>query len=602
MTLPHNASMLLATTAKFFGGEKSGTREVKLFTVPKIETLQEMLRHSSRRFGEKLALEDLTDTPISRVTYASLMKNVLKFGTALKKLGIPERAHIAVIGENRVQWGITYLSAMCFNYVIVPIDKNLSTNEILNIIHESDTVAIVFAESFETTFRERQSALKNLRYYIGMDLSSKKDGFYSMSQMIDESRGCTEMDMPTIDPDAPAVIIFTSGTLGRAKGVVLSQRNIASNLVAMTSMIIIRPDDRFLSVLPMHHTYECSCGFLCPLFTGASAHYARSLKTVVDDLQTVKATMLLGVPLLFDKMFKRIYKGIREKKLTAKIIGPLISVANVVERFGWKSFKKLVFKEIHSKFGGSIRLFIAGGAAPDPLVAKGLREFGFTFLQGYGLTETSPILALNQLDNFRDDAAGIPLPGIQIKINKPGDDGVGEVYAKGPNVMLGYYKNDAATQNAFDDGWFCTGDLGYIDSDGFLHISGRKKNVIISKSGKNVFPEEIEDALNRSPFILESLVFGEDDPKQDEVIAAQIVVDAEAFIELSESRSIPITDELLKKIIGEEVRKTNAELSGYKQIKRFYIRDHEFQKTTTQKIKRFLVQAPTETSQNEGQD
>lgn len=598
----YNTSSLFEATAKIFGSDKNTKQEIKLIPVSKIESLQDMVRQTSRKFADKLAIEDLTDTPIGRVTYASLMKNVLKFGSALKKLGIPERSHIAVIAENRVQWGISYLTAMCFNYVIVPIDKNLSTNEILNVIHESESVAIIFSDSFESTFRERQSALKNLRHYISMDLPTKKEGFYSMSQLIDENRGGSEHDMPRIDPDAVAVIIFTSGTLGRAKGVMLSQRNIASNLMAMTSMVEIRSDDRFLSVLPMHHTYECTCGFLCPLSCGASVHYARSLKTVGDDLQSVKATIMLGVPLLFDKLFKRIYKGIKEKKLTSKIIGPLISITNVAERFGWKSFKKIVFKEVHSKFGGSIRFFFAGGAAPDPLVAKGLREFGFGFLQGYGLTETSPIVALNRVENFKDDAAGLPVPGIQIKISNPDQDAVGEVYVQGPSVMLGYYKNESATQSTFDGAWFRTGDLGFFDADGFLHISGRKKNVIISKSGKNVFPEEIEDALNRSPFILESLVYGEDDPKQDEVIAAQIVVDAEAFIELSESRGIPITDDLLKKIIGEEVRKTNAELTAYKQIKRFYIRDHEFQKTTTQKIKRFLVEAPTEATQNEGQE
>jgi long-chain acyl-CoA synthetase len=347
------------------------------------------------------------------------------------------------------------------------------------------------------------------------------------------------------------------------------------------------PQDRFLSVLPMHHTYECSCGLLCPLYAGSSIHYAQSLKTVVDDLQRVHATMLLSVPLMYDKMFKRIYKSIREKKLTSKLIGPLIKITDVAERFGWKSSKKIIFREIHEKFGGAVRAFVAGGAAPDPAVAKGLREFGFTFIQGYGLTETSPILALNQPENFKDDAAGLPLQDVQIKINEPDADGIGEIYAKGPNVMLGYYKNPEITKDVFDNGWFKTGDLGFLDEEGFLHISGRKKNVIISKSGKNVFPEEIEDALHKSPFIMESLVYGEKDPKHDEIIAAQIVVDAEEFIEMSESKGIQITPTLIHAVISEEIQKTNKELPTYKQIKKFNIRDHEFQKTTTQKIKRY---------------
>jgi long-chain acyl-CoA synthetase len=561
----------------------------KLSQVPHIDSIQDMVIKSATKYGEKLALEDLKDTPLPKVTYASLLKYITKLGVALRELGLPERSHIAVISENRVQWGLTYLTAMCFNYVIVPIDAKLNTNEILNIIHESDAQAIVFSESFDVILRDERRTLKHLRHCISMDLLAKKDGFLSMMEMITSSRGCTVDALPKIDAKAMAVIIFTSGTLGRAKGVMLSQHNLAANLIAMVSMMMIHPEDRFLSVLPIHHTYECTCGFLCPMYSGASAHYARSLKTVVDDLQQVKATMLLGVPLLFDKMFKRIYKGIQEKKVASIIVPPLIKLTDVAARFGWKSAKKGIFSEIHEKFGGHIRAFIAGGAAPDPMVAKGLRALGFTFVQGYGLTETSPILTLNQLDNFKDEAAGLPLPGVELKINTPDENGTGEVWAKGANVMMGFYKNDRATSEAFESGWFKTGDLGFIDEDGFLHICGRKKNVIISRSGKNVFPEEIEDTLKRSPFVQECLVYGEDDPKLDEIIVAQIVVDAEAFIELSESRGVQITPELINEVINGEVKKANAELSTFKQIKKFIIREQDFEKTTTLKIKRYLA-------------
>jgi len=564
-------------------------RAPKLYQVPHIDSIQDMVIKSAGKHGDKLALEDLKDTPVPKVTYNTLLKNILKFGTALRELKVPERSPIAVISENRVQWCLTYLTSMCFNYVIVPIDAKLSSNEILNIIHESDTKVIVFSESFDAMFREKYRSLKHIKHFISMDLLTKKDGFLSMVELMNNSRGCTVDALPKIDAREMAVIIFTSGTLGRAKGVMLTQRNLAANLIAMVSMMMIYPEDRFLSVLPIHHTYECTCGFLCPLYSGASAHYARSLKTVVDDLQQVKATMLLGVPLLFDKMFKRVYQAIKEKRLTSIIVPPLIKITDFAARFGWKSSKKIVFAEVHDRFGGHIRAFIAGGAAPDPLVAKGLRDLGFTFVQGYGLTETSPILTLNQLDNFKDDAAGIPLPGVELKINLPNEDGVGEVWAKGANVMLGFYKNEKATREVFDNNWFMTGDLGYIDEDGFLHIRGRKKNVIISRSGKNVFPEEIEDTLNRSPFIQESLVYGEDDPKLDEIISAQIVVDTEAFIELSEARGVPITPELINDVIADEVKKANAELTSFKQIKKFTIRELEFEKTTTQKIKRYLV-------------
>ena len=563
-------------------------KEYPRYVVPSITSIQDMLLRSAKVYGDKLALEDLADNPISKVSYKQLHDYVIRFGKSLFEIGIKERDHIAVISENRIQWSMTYFTSMCFNMIIIPIDKNLNHNEILNIIHESEAKAIVFSDGFEPLMKEKRDSLLNLKYYINMDSKEHKDGILSMTKMIEKQSASIER-LPFINPDIMAEIIFTSGSLGRAKGVMLTQKNIASNLMAMTSMIQIIPEDRFLSVLPIHHKYECTCGLLCPLYAGASAHYARSLKTVVDDLQKVKATILLGVPLLYDKMFKKIYKGIQEDKLKSVIVPPLISLTNIFESFGWKSSKKLIFKELHHKFGGHIRLFIAGGAAPDPKVAKGLRELGFNFVQGYGLTETSPIVALNRLYSFKDNAAGLPLPGLEIKINNPNEVGIGEIYIKGSSVMLGYYKNQKLTDEAFNDGWFKTGDIGFFDDDGFLHINGRQKNVIISKSGENVFPEEIEDILNRNPFVQESMVYGEQDEKHTEIIAVQIVTDAEAFIEYSEKNKVKITPELVNDIISEAVKETNKALPAFKQIRKFYVRDNEFEKTTTQKIKRYLV-------------
>jgi long-chain acyl-CoA synthetase len=561
-----------------------------LNTVPAITSVQDMIFRSARVYGEKIALQDLKDTPLPLLTYASLQRHILLFGSALRALGLKERSHIAVIGENRVQWSLAYLTCMSFNYVVVPVDRNLPVNEVLNILHESDAVAVIYSDTFEPVFRESRSSMKRIRHYISMDLPKPRDGSHAMIEMIDRAIPHPADRLPAVNPDELAEIIFTSGSLGRAKGVMLTQTNLAANLMAMVSMMAIYPEDRFLCVLPIHHTYACTCGFLCPMYTGASVHFAQSLKTIVDDLQTVHATMLLAVPLLYDKMFKRIYKGIEEKKLTALLIPPLIKAGEVVERLGWRGFRRQVFGEIHEKFGGSIRCFIAGGAAQDPSVAKGLRDFGFKFVQGYGLTETGPILTLNQIDNCKDDSAGQALPGVTLKIDSPDHFGVGEICAKGANVMPGYYKNEAATADVFKDGWFMTGDLGKFDDDGFLHISGRKKNVIISKSGENVYPEEIEDLINRSPYILESLVYGEDDAKHDEIIAVQVVVDAEAFIERSETHGTQITDALMKSVVAEEIALVNKELPNFKQIRKFYIRDREFEKTTTQKVKRFLVQ------------
>ncbi len=564
-------------------------QEIKYYDVPLISSIREMLFRSAHHYPDKIALEDLADTPIKRVSFRQLLENVLKFGYSLQKLGLKERAHLAVISENRVQWGIAYLTGMTFNMVVVPIDKSLPEQDIINIIHESEAEAIVFSNSYNDLMRDKKDLLKKLKIFVNMDLNDEKDDFHSMTRLIEKGKIIEKESLPAINPEEMAEINFTSGSLGRAKGVMLSQKNISENLMSMTSMIRITDKDRFLSVLPIHHTYECTCGFLCPLYCGASVHYARSLKTVGEDLQKVKATILLGVPLLYDKMFRKIYKAITEDKIKSKVVPPLLKITNFAEKVGWKSSKKLVFKELHKQFGGAIRLFIAGAAAPDPKVAKGLREFGFNFVQGYGLTETSPILALNQVDKFKDMAAGLPLKNVQIKINKPGPEGIGEVWTKGPNVMLGYFKNPQLTSEVFEDEWFKTGDLGYIDSDGFLHLVGRMKNMILSRTGENVYPEEIEDIVNRSPFILESLVYGEEDEKHDEVIAAQIVTDTDAFIEYSEQNNADINEELIRKIVGEEIKKANKQLPLHKQVRKFYIRTEEFEKTTTQKIKRYLV-------------
>ena len=552
-----------------------------------VESIQELLLNSAFKYSSKLAMEDLTNTSIRQLNYKELLSNVLKFGSALKSMGIKERSHIAIIGENRVQWAISYLTCMTFNYVAVPIDRNLTENDIFNIIHESESVAIIFSHSYSQIFYESHNSLKQLEHFICMDSGHIESQFANMKTLIDENNETPIDELPLINKNELAEIIYTSGSLGRAKGVMLSQGNLAANIVSMTSMLHIYSEDRFLSVLPMHHTYECTCGMLTPIYSGASVHFARNLKTIVDDLQKVKATMLLAVPLLFDKMYKRITKSISEDKVKSKLVPKLVGLSNLVEKIGMKDLKRKLFSELHEKFGGSIRVFIAGGAAPDPQVAKGLRGFGFNFIQGYGLTETSPILALNKLDKFKDYAAGLPMPNAEIIIDAPDEDGVGEILAKGSSVMLGYYKNEEATKETFKDGWFKTGDLGRFDEDGFLIISGRKKNVIISKSGKNVFPEEIEDILNRSEFILESIVYGKEDKKQDEIIAVKIVPDAEAFIKYSADNNVKIDDKLIKEKIASEIEITNKQLPAFKRILDFEIRENEFEKTTTQKIKRY---------------
>jgi long-chain acyl-CoA synthetase len=341
----------------------------------------------------------------------------------------------------------------------------------------------------------------------------------------------------------------------------------------------------------MHHTYECTCGFLCPLVKGASVHYARSLKTVAEDMTTVRPTVVLGVPLLFEKMYRRITQAIAEKRVASAVMKPLQGIISLLEAVGVGGVRRKLFAEVHERFGGHIRMLIVGGAAPDPHVAQGFRALGFTFLQGYGLTECSPILTLNRLRKYRDDAAGLPLPGIALRIEDPDNEGRGEIVARGDSIMLGYYKNETATAEVLRDGWFSTGDFGFIDEDGFLHINGRKKNVIIARNGKNVFPEEIEERIAKLPFVLECVVYGSTTDDGNELIATMIVPDANAVYEHARGRGEDVTDVYVQKLLDEQIRKLNEQLPVYKQIRRVTVKDTEFEKTTTQKIKRYLIES-----------
>ena len=563
-------------------------KKLPLFDVPQIESIQDMLLRSAKVYANKIAMEDLTNYPISRVTYSELKDYIMKFGSSLQKLGVKPRDHIAVVGENRVQWAIAFLTAMMFDFVVVPVDKNLTNSDILNIIHESDSVALIFSGSLADLIKAKKNVFGKIKFYIGMDLEKKENEFHSMIELI-KHESTAQIQPPKINVDEVAEIIYTSGSLGRAKGVMLSQKNLATNLMDMRKMVTIYPEDRFIGVLPIHHTYQCTCGLLCPLYSGASVHFARSLKTIPEDLLNSKPTILLGAPLLYNKMYNKIVKSIAAKKTTSILFNVMMNVSGVTQNLGLKNSKKFIFGKIHKTLGGSMRLLIAGGAAPDPKVSKFFRDIGFNIIQGYGLTETSPILTLNRVENFKDAAAGLPLPGVEIKINQPDRNGVGEIFTKGLNNMLGYYKNQSATLDTFENGWFKTGDLGYFDDDGFLFICGRKKSVIIANNGENVFPEEIEDILNRNQFVLECMVYGEEDEKHDEKIAALIVPDTAAFIEYSSKNNVQINPELIDQLISQAVKDTNSHLVPFKQIKKYYIQEQELEKTTTQKVKRHLA-------------
>ena len=427
-----------------------------------------------------------------------------------------------------------------------------------------------------------------LSYYVGMDLEEDNGKFLSLEKLIAKGKelvknGDKSFIDASINEEVMAELLFTSGTTSQSKAVMLSQKNIVYNIHQHCQMVYIQPNDIFLSMLPIHHVYECVCGFLMPLYKGAAVAYCEGLRHIQKNMQEAHISIFLSVPLVFETLYKKIWEGI-EKQGKTKLVKTMIKVTNALDKVGIHLKRKL-FKSIHEQFGGNLKLFIAGAAAINPEVSKGFRDLGITLIQGYGLTECSPIVTVNRDNYYKDASAGLPLVGTELKIVDINEDGVGEIVTKGDHVMLGYYENEEATKEVLVDGWFHTGDLGYQDEDGFVYITGRKKNVLITKNGKNIYPEEIEALLNENEYIAESMVYLRPDG-DDLMLCAEIRLNKD-YIE-EKFKDAPKTDEEIKQIVWEEVKRIQEHLVIYKHIKEINIREKEFEKTTTMKIKRYL--------------
>lgn len=565
-------------------------KEKPLYDVREIRDLKDMLEQSEKIYGDKPAFYVKTKAggDYKPISYKQFKKDVEAMGTELMELGLKGK-RIAIIGENRYEWAVSYLAVVNGVGTVVPLDKDLPINELENLINVSEASGIIFSGKHEKDILSICKEMPQVQTLISMEKNIDNKDIHSIYDLINDgaqkiARGNKRFIDEPIDAEEMRILLFTSGTTGLAKGVMLSHKNICANLMAMSSMVYIGEKDTFLSVLPLHHTYECTCGFLCPIYRGSAIAYCEGLRHIVKNMKESKTTIMLAVPLLFEAMYKRVWQQAEKSGMASKL-RTAIRVNELLKIFGIDLSKKL-FKKIHDNLGGCVRLFISGGAGIDPLVAKGFRELGIPLIQGYGLTECSPIAALNRDYYFKDAAAGLPLPGTEVKIDNQGEDNVGEIICKGPNVMLGYYQNEAETKKVIRDGWFYTGDLGFIDDDGFVHITGREKNVIVTKNGKNIFPEEVEAYLGRSKYILESLVWGKYDEKSGETfVNAQIVPNIDVVKgELGEN----YTEEQLYKLIQAEVKKVNRNMPLYKRIMDFNIRYEEFAKTTTKKIKRYM--------------
>ena len=561
-----------------------------IYEVRKIKNLKDMLYSSVDIFGDNTAfmVKDIPGGDYRSISYQQFRRDVDALGTALLDMGL-ENPKIAVIGENRYEWAVTYMAIVNGVGTIVPFDKELPEEEIKYLIKASGISCMVYSGKFGNFLENLDIQDSNLSHFINMDADSDKGRHLSFGKMLKRGqerleRGERAYVDAEIDENEMKILLYTSGTTGMAKGVMLSHKNIISNLMSMCTMVNIKPDDIFFSVLPLHHTYECTCGFLTPIYRGSAIAYCEGLKYILKNMEEVKPTLFLGVPLIFEGIYKKLWRQAKKSGLDRKL-AKAIKINGYSKKLGI-DLSRTLFKTVHNKFGGRIRMFISGGAGIDPEVAKGFRDLGIFTLQGYGLTEMSPIVALNPDIKPKNAAAGVPLPGVDVKIQNPGEDGIGEVITKGDSLMLGYYNNQEATDEVIINNWFYTGDLGYLDQENYVYITGRKKNVIVTKNGKNIFPEELEFYLNRSEYIEESIIYGKEDINSGETyVYAQIRPNDEA---IDEALNAQYTDEQVHEFIQQEVDKINKDLPFYKKIRKISIRKDEFAKTTSKKIKRHL--------------
>lgn len=566
------------------------SKRKKYHKIRKITDFKDMLDQTYSLFNDKPAYVYKTENKdeLRVTTFGEFIDDVNALGTKMLDMGLKDK-RIAVISDNREEWGKAYLATTCGVGVIVPLDKLLPANEIESLMIRSGVQAVFFSDEYKDIMMDiKERNTTDVRYYISMDEEKRKNGIYSEHELIKKGKelideGDTSFINAKVDPDAMSIMLFTSGTTAMSKAVMLSQKNICTNLMDIAQVIELTDKDRFLSILPMHHTFECTVGFLHAIYKGCSTAYCEGLRHILDNLNDFHITCMIAVPALYNVMYKRLMHSI-EKKGKLPEVERGIKIANLVSKTGIDIRRKF-FKEIIDNFGGKLRLLVNGGAALDKEVEEGFNNLGIKIYQGYGLTETSPVLASGNDFTKKIGSVGQIYPSIKMKVINRDSDGVGEIEVKGPSIMLGYFNNEEANKEVFDKGWFKTGDLGYIDKDGFLFLCGRAKSVIVLKNGKNVYPEEIENVINRIPGVKESFVYGraESDDDTELRLEAEIVYDKDAF---KESNKLTKEDDI-KKFLEEKVKDINKTMPNYKFIKDITVTTEPLIKTTTLKIKRF---------------
>ena len=556
-------------------------KKINYFKTYEIEDLKDMLEKTANKNSTKTAFKVKDNSgKIINKTYIDFKNDVQNLSTKLIQMGL-QNQRIAVIGKNSYSWAVSYLASTIIG-IVVPIDKEASKENIKEFLNVSNSKAVIADDKYLNEIFEFKSELKNETILIDMQNTSK---YTNLSDLMTDGKklidgGNKDYENIKINPDEMKILLFTSGTTGNSKAVMLSHKNICSNIVSIASIVKVDNATRVLSILPLHHTYECTIGYLLVVYGGGTICYCEGLRYITKNIQEYQPTFILCVPLLLENVYKKVIKTLKSSlpekytKEESKIIDNLPFY-----------LKGIVKKKIKKSLGGKIKTFIVGAAAIKPDLVEAFFKLGIKVLQGYGLTECAPLVAGNNDFYYKAASCGMPIPNVEYKIDNPNDEGVGEIIVKGPNVMLGYYENEEATKNVLKDGWFHTGDLGYVDDEEFLYISGRSKNMILTKNGENIYPEEIENILNDDDLIEESLVIGTSNGKDDVQVKAKIFPNIEAIKEYLGNK-FP-TKEEISKILNEAVKKANEKLPNFKHIKSFKIMDEDFERTTTNKVKRF---------------
>ncbi len=556
-----------------------------LYDYLKITDLKDMLNKTRDLYATRPAYKiKLENGKYQTFTHAQVRDMVDDLGTALIDLGLKGK-RIAIIGENRYEWEIAYLSVVCGTGIVVPLDKSLPENELEDLVKRSKVSAIFYSKKYEEAIKKIKYRQTNqLKHLISMDLEANSEGVYSQKELIKVGKklienGNKDFINAKINPEEMSIMLFTSGTTSKSKVVALSHKNICSNLMDLASVIDVNSDDTLLSVLPIHHVFECTVGFLFALYKGAQTVFSDGLRHIAENLKEYKVSVMACVPAIYERIFLMIRKQLEKQ-------GKLEEVLKNQEKYKDATMekKKEIFKEIHDLIGGNIKLFISGAASLDSNIEERYRSLGLNIVQGYGLTETSPVIAIGTNKYHKVGSVGKTLPSVNAKIVDKNSEGIGELVVKGPNIMLEYFENKEATKDVMKNGWFYTGDLARIDEEGYVFICGRKKSVIVLKNGKNIFPEEMEILVNKIEGVKESFIFGKQQSEDENNIKinVKIVFDRKVTKEVYKVE----TDEEIYKIFSKKIKEINHTMPKYKAIRGIVLTEEPLIKTTTNKIKR----------------